>query len=234
MDKSRLYAGLAIMAGLVFMGLMIPKAVNDNRSYDRTVSVKGLSEREVVADKVFWPIVFRVMSDDLVSLNTQSEKCRDMIVAFLKEGGIGEGEISFSMPQVSDKLAAEYGNNDRTFRFVAKNVVTVYSDQVDLCRSLMEKQSVLLKEGIVISPNDWDNPIEFKFEGLNAIKPQMIEEATKNARATAQKFAQDSGSSLGKIKDAKQGVITIGDRDRNTPYIKVVRVVTSVTYYLEN
>ena len=75
--------------------------------------------------------------------------------------------------------------------------------------------------------------MEFKYEGLNAIKPQMIEEATKNAREAAEKFAKDSDSRLGKIKTANQGTFTIENRDSNTPYIKKIRVVTSVTYYLK-
>jgi hypothetical protein len=98
----------------------------------------------------------------------------------------------------------------------------------------MSSQADLLKKGVVVAGNDWENPVEFKYEGLNEIKPQMIEEATQNARETAQKFAQDSDSSLGKIKTANQGTFTIEDRDSNTPYIKRVRVVTSVTYYLKN
>ena len=100
--------------------------------------------------------------------------------------------------------------------------------------ALMAQQSDLLKKGVVTVANSWDNPVEFKYEGLNDIKPQMIEEATKNAREAALKFAKDSDSSLGKIKTANQGTFTIEARDSNTPYIKKVRVVTSVTYYLKN
>ena len=76
--------------------------------------------------------------------------------------------------------------------------------------------------------------MEFQYEGLNDIKPQMIEEATRNAREAAEKFAKDSDSRLGKIRTANQGTFTIENRDSNTPYIKKVRVVTSVTYYLKN
>ena len=99
----------------------------------------------------------------------------------------------------------------------------------------MDKQSELLKKGIVTGGgSQWENPVEFEYEGLNEIKPGMIEEATQNAREAAKKFAKDSGSRLGKIKTANQGTFTIENRDSNTPYIKKVRVVTSVTYYLKN
>ena len=93
----------------------------------------------------------------------------------------------------------------------------------------MSNQSELLKQGIVTGGGSWENPVEFKYEGLNDIKPEMIEEATRNAREAAQKFAKDSDSRLGKIKTANQGTFTIEDRDSNTPYIKKVRVVTTVT-----
>ena len=157
-----------------------------------------------------------------------------VIVDFLLAGGVTQDEITVSVPQISDKLANEYGDNNRAFRYIAKNVVTVCTSDVDKVLALMSSQADLLKKGVVVAGNDWENPVEFKYEGLNEIKPQMIEEATRNARETAQKFAQDSDSSLGKIKTANQGTFTIGDRDSNTPYIKRVRVVTSVTYYLKN
>ena len=108
------------------------------------------------------------------------------------------------------------------------------TDKVDTVLALMPRQSELLKKGITGSGNSWENQIQFQFEGLNSIKPEMIEDATKNAREAAEKFAKDSDSRLGKIKTASQGTFTISDRDSNTPYIKKVRVVSSVTYYLKN
>ena len=114
-------------------------------------------------------------------------------------------------------------------------MITVYTSDVDAVLNLMSKQSDLLKKGIVAGgSNQWENPVEFKYEGLNDIKPEMIEEATRNAREAAQKFAKDSGSRLGKIRTANQGTFTIENRDSSTPYIKKIRVVTSVTYYLDN
>ena len=234
MDKGKVFSGLAIMIGLVVLGLMMPKAVEKNRSYDRVVNVKGLCEKEVMADKVIWPLVYKVMSNDIQSIYDQTDASNDLIMDFLTDGGISEKEITVSVPSISDKLANEYGDNNRAFRYIAKNVITVCTDDVDAVLRLMSKQSELLKKGIVTSENSWENPVEFKYEGLNDIKPQMIEEATKNAREAAEKFAKDSDSSLGKIKNANQGTFTIENRDSNTPYIKRIRVVTSVTYYLNN
>ena len=234
MDKGKLFSGLAIMVGLVVLGLMIPRAVSVYRSYDRTVDVKGLCEREVKADRVIWPITYKVMADDIRSISSQLDGSVATIKDFLLSGGISEDEISVSVPSVSDKLANEYGENQRTFRYIAKNVVTVCTDKVDLVLALMARQSELLKKGIVTESNDWENRVEFSYEGLNDIKPEMIEIATMNAREAAQKFAKDSGSRLGKIKTANQGTFSIVDRDSNTPYIKKIRIVTYVTYYLKN
>ncbi|MDY2879054.1 MAG: SIMPL domain-containing protein [Candidatus Cryptobacteroides sp.] len=234
MDKGKLFSGLAIMVGLVVLGLMIPRAVSVYRSYDRTVDVKGLCEREVKADRVIWPITYKVMADDIRSIYSQLDGSVATIKDFLLSGGISEDEISVSVPSVSDKLANEYGENQRTFRYIAKTVVTVCTDKVDLVLALMARQSELLKKGIVTESNDWENRVEFSYEGLNDIKPEMIEIATMNAREAAQKFAKDSGSRLGKIKTANQGTFSIVDRDSNTPYIKKIRIVTYVTYYLKN
>ena len=234
MDKGKLFSGLAIMVGLVVLGLMIPRAVSVYRSYDRTVDVKGLCEREVKADRVIWPITYKVMADDIRSIYSQLDGSVATIKDFLLSGGLSEDEISVSVPSVSDKFANEYGENQRTFRYIAKNVVTVCTDKVDLVLALMARQSELLKKGIVTESNDWENRVEFSYEGLNDIKPEMIEIATMNAREAAQKFAKDSGSRLGKIKTANQGTFSIVDRDSNTPYIKKIRIVTYVTYYLKN
>ena len=234
MDKGKFYSGLFIMVGLVMLGMMFPRAVEKYRSYDRTVNVKGLCEKEVKADKVIWPVVYKVMANDIQSIYDQTDRSNETIVDFLKAGGIDVSEITVSVPQISDKFANEYGNNDRAYRYIATNVITVYTDKVDDVLSLMSKQSDLLKKGIVTGGNNWENPVEFKYEGLNEIKPAMIEEATMNAREAAEKFAKDSDSRLGKIKTANQGTFTIENRDSNTPYIKKVRVVTSVTYYLKN
>ena len=234
MDKGKFYSGLFIMVGLVVLGMMFPRAVEKYRSYDRTVNVKGLCEKEVKADKVIWPVVYKVMANDIQSIYDQTDGSNAVIMDYLKAGGIDASEITVSVPQISDKFANEYGNNDRAYRYIATNVITVCTDKVDNVLGLMSKQSDLLKKGIVTGGNTWENPVEFKYEGLNEIKPAMIEEATMNAREAAEKFAKDSDSRLGKIKTANQGTFTIENRDSNTPYIKKVRVVTSVTYYLKN
>jgi len=233
MEKSRVYQGLAIMIGLIVLGCMLPKAVDKFRAYDRTVSVKGLCEMEVKADKAIWPMVFKVVGNDHNVVYSEINAKTAIIKKYLEEGGVPAEEISVAIPTISDKFTQEYGSNDRAYRFVAKCIVTVCSKDVDRVLNLMAGQSALIKEGINLE-NDWEIKSEFSFEGLNDLKPQMIEEATKNAREVAKKFAKDSDSKLGKIKNAAQGTFTITDRDSSTPHIKNVRVVTNVTYYLKN
>ena len=125
------------------------------------------------------------------------------------------------------------GGNQRRLRYALTQTVTVSTDKVQAVLNLMQKQSELIGKGITLA-NDYSYRTRFDFTGLNSIKPKMIETATVNAREAAQKFAQDSGSTLGKIRRASQGQFTIYDRDSNTPYIKNVRVVTTVEYFLKD
>lgn len=219
---------------MVIAAAMLPLSVAKLKSYDRTVDVKGLCEKEVKADKVIWPITYKVMSDDLSDLLKQTDASNSRIVDFLKSGGLNDGEITIGTPKVSDKFASEYGNNDRLFRYLSTSVVTVCTSDIDAVLALQARQSELMKKGLTLAENDWENPLQFKFEALNDIKPEMIEEATANAREAAEKFAKDSGSKIGKIKTATQGTFSIENRDSNTPHLKRVRVVTYVTYYLKH
>lgn len=219
---------------IVLAGAMLPVSVAKFKSYDRTVDVKGLCEREVKADKVIWPLTYKVIGDNLTSVLDETDTKNRAIVDFLKKGGISEEEITVTSPDISDKFESEYGKNDRQYRYLVTNVITVYSDKIDEVLALKDSQSELMKRGITLSASNWENKTEFKFEALNDIKPEMIEEATANAREAADKFAKDSGSRIGKIKTASQGTFSITDRDSNTPHIKRVRVVTYVTYYIKH
>ena len=148
------------------------------------------------------------------------EQKNKAIVKFLESNGIAKEEISIAPPEVIDMQAERYGNRDIAYRYNATSVITVTSKNVDKVRKLMSEQAELLKQGIAISGGDYRYNVVYEFTGLNDVKPQMIEEATKNARTAAEKFAKDSDSSLGKIRNASQGQFSISDRDANTPYIK--------------
>lgn len=232
-NSAKFYSGLAIMAGLIFLGAMLPTAVKTNKSFDRTVSVRGLCEKEVAADKVIWPITYRVGGNELQAVLGDIDRSNKVIIDFLKKGGIEDTEISVSVPEISDRDTQEYGDRDRRNRYLVTNVITVSTPKVDKVLALMASQNELVKDGIVFYTSYDTGTPNFFFEGLNEIKPGMVEEATRNAREVAKKFAEDSGSRLGKIKTASQGVFSIDNRDANTPEIKKVRVVTAVTYYLK-
>lgn len=220
-----------MVIGAVVLGVSIILAVSNFKSYDRTVTVKGLCEMEVKADKVIYPIAFKVAGNNLESLYVSVSEKNAVILDFLKSYGFTDEEITVSLPQVSDRDAEGY--TQRSMRYVVTSVITLYSDKVDNSLEMRKGLADLHKKGITLVADGWSYQPSYLFEGLNSIKPQMIEEATANAREAAQKFADDSGSRLGKIRTASQGQFSISDRDANTPYIKKVRVVTSVVYYLK-
>lgn len=232
--KNRIIESSIVALGLLLLGLSIRSGINIFSQRNRTVTVKGLAEMEVPADKVIWPLPFKEVGNDLPALYDNLKSKNQAIVSFLKEKGIKDEEISISAPQVVDMKAERYGVNQSPYRYNITSVVTVMSDNVDLVRELMSEQGELLKQGIAVTGEDYQYRVQFLFTKLNDIKPQMIEEATKNARAAAEKFAKDSGSKLGKIQSANQGQFSITDRDANTPYIKNIRVVSTINYYLKD
>lgn len=228
--------GKYLFAGLLALGLCLIICVKNNKSYDRTVSVKGLCEREVMATNVIWPIQYNLLGNNLPAIYEEFDKKNEIIVNFLKENGIEESDISIAPPRITDRSADQYSENKSPYRYYASSVVTVSSTNVEVVRKCIAKQIELLKLGVVLENNEYsygNKVTSYTFQALNDIKPEMIEEATKNARAAAEKFAKDSRSRIGKIKRANQGVFSVVDRDANTPYIKIVRVVTSVEYYLK-
>lgn len=225
---------MILAVGTILLGVLIYSGINDFKDKDRVVSVKGLAEMEVPADKVIWPLVYKDLGNDPAVLYANMDSKNRVIVNFLKSRGVTENEMSIAPPEIIDMQAERYASNPSPFRYNATSVITVTSKNVDKIRKLMSEQAELLKQGIAIAGGDYRYNVLFEFTGLNTVKPQMIEEATKNARLAAEKFAKDSESVLGKIRDASQGQFTIADRDANTPYIKSVRVVTTINYYLKN
>ncbi len=227
--------GLAFIIGLFVLGYMGGNAVKTFKQFERTVTVKGLSEREYPADIVIWPIQFTEAGNDLSRLYTSIEESNQKIRTFLGKRGIDASEITASPPAITDKSARNWGNNATPeFRYSADQTVTVYSKNIDTVRAAMANLSELGKAGIAFTGGDYMSQTQYLFTRLNDIKPEMVEEATKNAREVAVKFAQDSHSKLGKIKNASQGLFSIQSRDSSTPYIKKVRVVTTVEYYLSD
>lgn len=224
--------GVLLASGLVIASAVLAGGLAKFKSLDRTVSVKGLSEREVPADIAIWPIRFSEADNDLTKLYATLESKNAAIVEYLKSAGFEADEISTSVPAVQDRLAQGYSGERLPFRYAGTSTITVYTAKVDKVLAARMGLYDLGRKGIAVAGSDYESRTEFLFTGLNDIKPAMIEEATRNARQVAEKFAQDSSSRLGKIRSANQGQFSIDDRDSNTPHVKRVRVVSTVEYYL--
>lgn len=233
------YAGEALILaiGLFLAGGAIKNGIVQFKEMDRTVTAKGLCEKEVKADKVTWPLKFKELGNDPSELYDRIVKDTKAVVTFLKQYELSDEEISVAPPTLVDQQAnMSYSSEQVRYRYKANCVVTVVSKNVDLVRKLVTKQAELMQQGVTIVGNEYDDDgdVNYEFTGLNDIKPEMIAEATKNARKTAEQFAEDSESKLGKIRTADQGQFSIEDRDQNTPWLKNVRVVTTVVYYLKD
>ena len=185
----------AILAvGLALLGVFVYNGINSLAKRDRVVSVRGLAEKEVQADRVIWPLAYKTVGDDLGSVYRDISSANKKIQTFLIKNGIKASDITNGAPQVNDLWTNEYRDNVNRQRYNATSVTTVSSSDVAKVRALMTRTGELLSQGIAIAPNDYNYPIQFDFTSLNKIKPQMIEQATKNAREAAEKFAKDSES----------------------------------------
>lgn len=232
-SRGALLLGVSIFLGLGLLGYQLGHAALAVKGLDRTVSVKGLSERELPADTAIWPIRFQDAGNNLPTLFDSIQAKNKLIVEFLGAHGIKPEEITSEPPTVTDLQAQNYGDKRNIeFRYTGASVTTVYSTNVAAVRQAMADIISLGRKGVAIAGDDFEHKPEFVFTKLNTQKPEMIAEATQNARAVAEKFAADSKSSIGRIKSAAQGQFTIEDRDKTTPYIKRIRVVSTVEYYL--
>ncbi len=235
LTRPALILGLSLVLGLSALGYLAGKAAIQVKEYERSVTVKGLSEREYPADIVIWPLQYTEAGNSLEKVYAALENNNARIKAFLVGKGIPREAISVSPPAVTDKSAQAYGSGPAPeFRYSAVQAVTVYSPNVAVVRAAMADLGELGKEGIAFTGGNYEARTEYLFTRLNEVKPGMIEEATNKAREVAMKFAEDSNSRLGKIRRASQGQFSIGDRDNNNPHIKKVRVVSTIEYYLSD
>ena len=231
---NRIVSAALLAVSIVILGFCVKLGIDDFANKDRKVSVKGLSEREVDADKVTWPILSKELGNNLPELYNRIAVTQGKIKKFLMSNGVKENEINVNAPVVIDLNADQYNTNQRAYRYNITSIVTVTSRNVKLVRSIIARQGELLKEGIAIVDGGYENPVKYEFVSFNSMKPKMMEEAIANARKTAEQFAKNSESKLNKIVSADQGQFSIDNRDSNTPYVKKVRVVTTITYSLKD
>ena len=234
--KERILSSAIVALGIVLLGIFLKAGMDNFTEKDRKVTVKGLAEKEVKADKVTWPIITKEIGNDLPELYDHIAAKQKTIRQFLLSNGIQPSEISTGAPKVIDMNAEQYSGNDKPYRYNVTVVVTVTSTHVDKVRQIIARQGELLKQGVAVVAGDYDaaNNVSYQLTSFKKMKPQMMTEAIENAEQTAQQFAKNSHSQLNKIVSADQGQFSIDDRDANTPYIKRVRVVTTGTYSLKD
>jgi hypothetical protein len=246
-QRSALILGIFLALGLVVGGWALGAQIKATRLSDRYVTVKGLVERQVKSDLALWPLTFKEAGNELAALYARAERNRQVVVEFLEQQGIESGEISLGLVRVVDTQAREYGGDRSAYRYIVEQTVTVRTGRVDEVAAAAQKTVQLLQKGIVLDSGHGGGGVSYRFTGLNAIKPDMITEATRNAREAAARFAADSGSRVGNIRTANQGVFSIlaaeavdaggeggyGYSGADSSLMKTVRVVTTVQYYLE-
>lgn len=237
--------GAFIALGLIVGGWALGAQIKATRLADRYVTVKGLVERQMKSDLAIWPIQFKEAGNDLAALYAKAEANRKIVQDFLQQQGIRGEEIDVGLIRVVDTQAREYGGDRSPYRYIVEQRVTVRTARVDEVAAAAQKTAQLLQRGIVLDSGHGGG-VSYRFTGLNAIKPDMITEATRNAREAADRFAADSGSRVGSIRQASQGVFSIlaaesaaaGEEgydysSADSSLMKTVRVVTTVQYYLE-
>ncbi len=155
---------------------------------------------------------------------------RPRSVTFLADA-FEDQEISTSVALVTDRQAQGMMGQERLQRYVSESTVTVRTQHIDAVRAAMARTGELVSQGVALI-RSYENTTQYLYTSLDEIKPEMIREATRDARAAAQQFAEDSGSRVGGIRNAQQGYFSITDRDAFSPEFKSVRVVTTVQYSL--
>ncbi len=228
--KNNIFAGALIALGLCLGGMFIYCGISKYASKDRAVSVKGLSTREVEADYAVWPLSYGWSGNDLPALYAQLEQVTTRVKKHLLALGFEESDFRQGSISVSDNWSDYYGNRRPEYHYTLNTSLIVSTDKVMKVVESQGKEAELLKEGIIVTTQKWN--LDYQFNGLPELKPSMIEEATQNARAVAQKFADDAQCSLGSIRRASQGQFSI-EADEYQPWVKRVRVVTTVDYFLD-
>ncbi|HPD57687.1 MAG TPA: SIMPL domain-containing protein [Smithellaceae bacterium] len=242
---SAIIVGVCFLIGLSAGGYFIGKAGARFKADVRTVTVKGLVEKEVKADQAVWTLSFRRTSENLKDAHARISGDRKATIAFLKNQGFKENEISIQPIKIVDKLARDYdsGQANERYRYVVTNSVRVTTKNVDLVMKALGETEKLLKSGVLLDGQmeGMANP-RYSITAFNELRPQLLAEATKNARLTAQQFASDSEVKVGKIRSANQGNIQIFGTDGNdesayysptSSLVKKIRVVSTFEFELK-
>lgn len=233
---------LLIAFSFLTLGDNILNGLTHFRSFDRYVSVKGLAVKDVDADLAVWSISFTVTAETLLQAQDSLSNSEKQVREFLQTNGIDTEQIRLQNISVLDRKAQFYNNDssNATLRYVLSQTLVARTNNISSMLKASQNISDLVKQGVTLGdPNGGTNPVpQYLFTKLNDVKPELIAEATKNARLSAEQFANDSGQSVGQIRTANQGTIQIESRDPGISETesprKSVRVVTTVEYFLGN
>lgn len=234
-------SSIILAVGIALGGLLAGHGVVRAKGADRYVTVKGVAEREAVADLAIWPLRIVAASEDLSRANNELQTSVGRIRRFLARHGVDTTQITLQDFAVRDKQALEYGGQMGGPRYLITQTVLVRSTQPEVVAAASQRVAELVNEGVVLSSGEQygNGGPTFVFTGLNALKPEMIAQATARAREAAQQFAEDAGSSLGGIRQANQGYFEILPRDQAmgigeaSQVKKTIRVVATVEYLLK-
>ncbi len=229
-EGNKIVEALIVAASIVVFGLCVKGGIDNFVNKDRKVTVKGLSEREVPANTVTWPISTTVLGNDLSQLYNNANRTAEVILKYLTDNGIGRDEVTLNPYTVNDRNANQWSENKSSYRYDITVSMTVKTGKVDAVRQAFSNSGELVAKGIIFDIN-WVNYDYTEFQDL---KIDMMKEAIKNAEEAARQFSDNSDSHLGGILQATQGQLSIEDRNETTPYIKKIRVVTTVTYALND
>jgi len=226
-----LIAAVVLALGFAAAGWFAAGGMERLRSADRYVTVKGSAEAIVDADLVVWPLPHTVGGNDLATVQRELDANTAIIRDFFLQAGFDADSIVVSPPRLEDRWAWAYGDSRPPERFRYATTVSLRTDDVARALEVVRNSGELVRRGVMVGEG---SAPEFDYTKLNDIKPGLIAEATAAARDSAEQFAEDSGSRLGGIRSANQGVVTISDRDQSSPHVKRVRVVTTVEYFLRD
>lgn len=234
-QSSLIIPGLLLSAGIAMAGFFISQTIYNAKVALNTAEAKGLAERRAKADRANWNILFTVSGasrEDLPELYEKAEQQQKIIVDLLTGGGFGDKEIKLG---VLDYQSQQFRDDKQKVVDEIHSLVgdiSVETDKVDLVSVVRSQVNRLIAQGIAIE----NRPPAYRFTKLNAIKPDMLREATKNARLAANEFASNAGVKVGGIRNARQGgfyVVDAGEEYGDTAKLeKDVRVVTTITFYL--
>lgn len=224
-----IFSALLISLGLAAAGFFIGEGISGRNSGQRTISVKGLSEREVPASVATWTVDYSATGNDLAEINRKLADSTKAVLAFLKGAGFEETDMAVQPPSMHDTSMDERDKDSPPppERYRSSQSVLLRTSKVDAIKPALASASNLMMSGVLLSGKTQPNYI---YNELNEIKPGMIQEATKNARIAAEQFSRDSQTALGKLRNASQGWFQVENRDAATPERKIVRVVVDVEY----